>query len=137
MKPSLRIATTLLMILVLSFIFSCEKIPFLKENYRKQYCGNFSFTMITANWRMDTGTWYDTTYTEGVVRLYEPGDSDTDLYSQEESGMDDDKRITIIVVGDNPFITPMIDENGLFSPLSGYHYHHEGLFSDPDHLNFS
>jgi hypothetical protein len=137
MRPNIRSISALVMIFVLVFSFGCENAPLLKGNYRKQYCGNFSFTMIVFNWRMDTGAWYDTVYTEGLVRIYEPDDSESDLYVSDDSDLDKHKRITIAMKDRNPFITPIIDEAGFFSPLSGYHYYHEGLFTDPDHFNFS
>ncbi len=86
---------------------------------------------------MDIGVWYDTLQTEGLVRKYEPEDSDSDLFGQDDSEMDNSKRITIEIRNGDPFITPMIEESGLIFPLSGSHYHHEGLFTDQDHLTFS
>lgn len=137
MKPILRTIATFSVIFTLILACGCENTPFIKGNYRKAFYGDFSFTIIVYNWRMDTGSWWDTLYYEGLVRKYIPEDSDSDLFGPDDSEMNDSKRITIEVRNGDPFITPMIEESGLFFPLSGSHYYHQGLFTDHDHLNFS
>lgn len=137
MKTTIRKILTLTLLLLMATVLGCENFSLFKGDYRKKYYGDYSFTMIIENWRMDTATWYDTVLTEGEVRKYETADSENDIFSQNDSEMDSDKRITIELEKGNPFITPVIDENGLFVPLYGYHYLHEGLFTDQDHLSFS
>jgi len=81
-------------------------------------------------------TTYDTSYYNGVIRRYELSDSKNDLYADDDSGENPNKKITIEFKQDTK-ITSLLNIDGSLVYRFGYHYSHYGKFTDSDTIIFS
>ncbi len=105
------------------------------RDYRTKYIGTFSFKIITESWSIAAPPVFDTSYYIGAVRKYEPNDSQNDLFYDDDSGENPDRKITI-AFKNNRKITSLLNIDGSLVPKSGYHYHHEGGYTDTNSINF-
>lgn len=129
MKKFLIIST------VLFIITSCQKEeipPMTLPDYRENYTGNYEYELIVYSWQMGQPSSYDTSINQGLIRFYEYGDYDSNLYSSEETG--DTSNTIAIEFG--PMITSEVTTDGLLVEKFGYHYHHQGYFVQ-DSIYFS
>lgn len=106
------------------------------RDFRIKYLGDFNFRVITKSWIFGQPTTYDTSFYTGVIRKYELTDSENDLYIDDDSDENPDEKITL-EFKQNTKITSLINENGILTPKSGYHYYHQGEFTDIDTISFS
>lgn len=106
------------------------------KDFRTKYLGNFHFKVITESWMIETPTTYDTSYYHGVIRKYELTDSDNDLCYNDDSDENPDEKITI-EFKQNTKITSLLNSDGSLVSKSGYHYYHQGSFTDIDTIAFS
>ncbi len=121
--------------LILMFTVSCKKEQSIEiKDFREKYYGDFNFKVIKELWSLGDPVTYDTSYYAGIIRKYELIDSDSDLYTDyvEENPI---AKITI-EFNQNTKITSQINEDGILTPKSGYHYSHKGEFVDIDTIKF-
>lgn len=132
MKTASRYAFLSLVGLISLCSIGCKK----DNDFRIQYTGDFNFRVITMFWMMGQPTTYDTSFYNGVIRKYELADSESDLYSENDSEEKSPNEKITIEFAPNAKITSLIDEDGTLTPKSGYHYHHEGGFVHADTIKF-
>ena len=102
---------------------------------RIKYLGKYNFKIVKENWIMGTPSVYDTSHFSGVIRKYKLADSENDLFSDDDSGDDPSKKITINFKGSKK-ITSLISENGNLVSKWGFHYSHSGMFTHLDTIKF-
>jgi hypothetical protein len=106
------------------------------KDFRTKYLGDFYFKVITESWMLGQPTTYDTSYYNGVIRRFELIDSENDLYIDDDSNENPNEKITI-EFKQNTKITSILKEDGSLISKSGYHYYHQGGFTDIDTIIFT
>lgn len=106
------------------------------KDFRTKYLGDFSFKVVTESWMLGQPTTYDTSFYNGVIRRYELIDSENDLYIDDDSDENPNEKITI-EFKQNTKITSLLNSDGSLVSKSGYHYGHQGRFTDIDTIVFS
>lgn len=106
------------------------------KDFRTKYLGDFYFKVITESWMLGQPTSYDTSFYNGEIRRYELIDSENDLYTVDDSGENPNEKITI-EFKQNTKITSLLNRDGSLISKSGYHYYHQGGFTDIDTIAFT
>ncbi len=105
-------------------------------DYRDQFCDDFLFTVRVTSWMLGQPVTEDTVLYDGSVRIYEVEDSAADLFNDDDSAEDVDRKVTIRFL-EGLKITSLIEEDGTLVDRTGYHYGHSGGFTHPDTLRFT
>jgi hypothetical protein len=127
----------LLTLLVLAAL-SCKK----DEDYRDDFTGNFTFTVMEEFWMVGQPTVYDTFNYDGTIRRYAAGDEEIDLCG-DDTALIPSRSITIhfmdkILYNTNEgIIISEVTEDGLLVTKGGHHYYHYGEFIGEDSVSFA
>lgn len=114
-----------------STLQACNKSIF---DYRNDFCDEYEFEVRATYWEGSTTT-FDTLFYDGEIRLFEVGDRENDLYSDDDSAEPKEEKVTIQFLADTK-ITSIIDEEGKLELKSGSHYYHSGGFEDENTIIF-
>mgnify|MGYP007116713988 FL=1 len=118
--------------------FSCKK----EKDYRDEFTGNFTFTVMEEFWMVGQPTVYDTFTYDGTIRRYAAGDEEIDLCG-EDTALIPSRSITIhymdkIIYNTNDgLIISEVTEDGLLVTKGGHHYYHYGEFIGEDSISFA
>jgi len=104
--------------------FGCKK----ECDYHLKFIGKFRFEVMTDNWNINTGETLDTSFFDGEIALYQPGDEYLDeSFENQQPGVVNENKLTIHFLS-NAYLLSAVTKEGVLSPESGYHYHHQGQF---------
>jgi len=131
------INTGVIMLLILASL-SCKK----NDDYRDQFTGNYTFTVMEESWMAGQPTVYDTFNYDGTIRRYATGDEEIDLCG-EDTMLIPSRSITIhfmdkILYNTNEgIIISEVNEDGGLVTKGGHHYYHYGEFIGEDSISFA
>lgn len=121
-----------IVLLALSSFYACKK----ECDDHLKFMGKYRFEVITVNWNINTGESSDTSLFEGVIAPYQSGDEYLDEnYENQQPGALNDRKLTIRFLSD-AYLLSAVTPEGILSPESGYHYHHQGQFDANGNVNF-
>lgn len=119
------------LLLGLLALWGCKK----ECDFHEQFLGEYRFTVITEHWG-GLVNYSDTTSFEGSIRFYKSGDEYLDeSYENQNAEVINDGKLMIQFL-DERYLLSSVNKDGLLTPESGYHYHHEGKFENRDQLQF-
>lgn len=125
-------------IMLIATAFACKK----EKDYRDNFTGNFTFTVMEEFWMVGQPTIYDTFMYDGTIRHYAAGDEEIDLCG-DDTALIPSRSITIhfmdkILYNTNEgFIISEVTEDGGFVTKGGHHYYHYGEFIGTDSISFA
>ena len=115
----------LCVVISLMSTFGCKK----ECDYHLKFIGKFRFEVVTNNWNINTGETLDTSFFDGEIALYQTGDEYLDeSYENQQAGVVNENKLTIHFLP-NVYLLSAVTKEGVLSPESGYHYHHQGQYN--------